>query len=78
MNMDALVMLAAVFAFSAATAILRNGESFSINIFLSSAAIGITLLIWMPVLPTYMIVLPIAIIVSMMFQDRIMGSGTTE
>jgi hypothetical protein len=77
-GLDTLVLFVAVFAFSIACAMLRKGQGFSTNIFLGSFAIGITVLVWMPIIPTYMIVLPILILVGMMFSEKFTGSDSTE
>ena len=48
-------------------------NSFSMNVFLSSVAIGIAILVWIPVVPASFIVVSILIIAGMWFGDRFFG-----
>jgi len=62
-----LVSIGAVFAFSMISSITKNG--FSINIFLVSVAICIAILVWIPILPIYLIIVSVLFIVGILFSD---------
>jgi hypothetical protein len=67
-----LVITMAVIGMSMACAILKGG-GFSFHIFLVSAAIGIALLVWIPLFPVYMISISILILVAMLFSPNPSG-----
>lgn len=72
-----LMLCMIVLGLSLGVSMLRKDEGFSFNIFMGSIAIGITVLIWCGAIPTYIIVLPILIMVGMIFSDKTTGSETT-
>lgn len=68
--MDYIIAIGAVFGIAMACSLLsRKGIDFSMGIFLTSLAIGIAVLVWIPLIPQYMIVLSILIIISQLFKD---------
>jgi hypothetical protein len=60
-----MVSIGALAVFSLFTAI--NRREFSMNVFLCSAVIGITIMIWTGTFPSYFILIPILILVGMFF-----------
>ena len=46
----------------------RNGD-FSMNIFMATLAICIAVLVWIPVLPSYTIIISVLLIVAMLFSS---------
>lgn len=66
--MTYLIPIAIVLGF-AMLASLANRE-FSKNIFLTSIAVGIAIMIWIPMLPSFLISLSILCIIAMIFADR--------
>lgn len=72
-----LMLYMIILGLSIAVSMLRKDEGFSFNIFMGSIAIGITVLIWNEAIPTYIIILPILIMVGMLFSDKTTGSETT-
>lgn len=76
MYYDSIIMYMAVLGLSLAVSMLRRSEGFSFNVFMGSAAIGITVLIWANGIPQYMIVLPILMLVGMLFSDKVTDSDT--
>jgi len=67
---DYLIVIGAILGFSIAASITKNG--FSTNVFLTGVAICISVLIWVPMLPRYLIIVPILIITGIFFS----GSNT--
>jgi len=74
--MDALNYLfpiGAIFALSSFCAITGYKEGqikFSSNVFLSSMSIGIAVLVWIPLIPSYMIIFTVLIIGGMFFMNK--------
>lgn len=66
--MDYLIPVGAVLGISAACAMMYE-KSFSINVFLTALTIGIAVLCWIPLIPSYSIVISVLIIVGMFFKD---------
>lgn len=73
-----LIAFGAIFAISAACAMFSSyrGIGFSVNVFLISASIAISLLVWATLLPIYMIVVSLLIIAGVMFSPQ--ESGVSE
>lgn len=67
---DLLIPIVALLALSFAVSILRKG-GFSMNIFMASFAIGLCILIWIPLVPSYMIIMTVLIMVGMLFSDNV-------
>lgn len=78
--MDYLIPMIAVLVIAFACAVLRKKGEFSINIFLSSISVSIAVLVWIPLVPSYMIVFSILILVGMLFAkgDSTTGEVTNE
>lgn len=72
-----LMLYMMVLGLSVGVSMLRKEEGFSFNIFMGSIAIGITILIWSESIPTYMIILPVLLMVGMIFSDKTTGGETT-
>jgi len=67
---DYLIVIGAILGFSIAVSITKDG--FSTNVFLTGVAICIAVLVWIPLLPRYLIIIPILIISGIFFS----GSNT--
>lgn len=74
-----LVAMAVVFVMSIGCSLLsfRKNREFSLNIFLSSMAIGVSILVWVRLLPTFTIVISVLMIVIMLFTEK-SGSVSSE
>lgn len=62
-----IIPVAIVLAIATASAIAN--KRFSKNVFLTSIAVGMAVMIWIPLLPSFMIVVSILCIVGMIFSD---------
>lgn len=67
---DYLIPIVAVFLMSIATSFIANRREFSLNIFMASMAIGISILVWVKILPIWTIVISVLIIVLMLFTEK--------
>ena len=61
-----IIPIFAVVGFSFAGSVIRRSGGFSMQIFLVGIIIGISILVWIPVVPTYTITIPILALVSML------------
>lgn len=68
---DFLIVFAAALMIAAASAFLTRRKTFSMNTFLISFAIAIAILVWIPLLETYMIGLSVLLIISVMMGDYV-------
>lgn len=64
---DFIIPVAIVLSIATASAIAN--KRFSKNVFLTSIAVGMAVMIWIPLLPSFMIVVSILCIVGMIFSD---------
>ena len=71
-----LIPVVAVFLLSTASAFLGNRREFSMNVFEASMAIGLSILVWVRLLPIWAIVVSVLIIVVMLFTER--GGGVSS
>jgi CHASE2 domain-containing sensor protein len=69
--LEYLVVIGMAIAVSAATALLKERGAFSKNVFLSSLAISICILIWIPLVPMYMI-----LVVALIMLVMLLGTGS--
>jgi len=67
--MEYMIPLIAVFIFSVVCALVKRTGSFSTPVFLTAFSIGILVLMWIPVLPIYVVIIPILIIIGMLFMN---------
>jgi len=56
----------------------RSNSGFSRNVFLSSMAIGIAVLVWVPVLPTYMIVVSVLLMSGLLYSGGSFEGGDLD
>lgn len=67
--MDYIIPFALVLGFSLATSITAT-RKFSMNIFLASVAVGIAVLVWIPIIPRYSIALSVLIVIGILLSDK--------
>ena len=75
---DYLIIIGAIIGFSAASAFLADRKRFSTNIFMGSVSICVCILTWIPLIPSYFIILSILIVGAMIFKDGIPGRGESS
>ena len=66
---DYIIVTALALGLSMFCAFIANRQ-FSTPVFLASMAICISILVWIPLLPTWMIVISILMIVAMLFTEK--------
>lgn len=67
--MDYAILFGVVMGMSSACAFNIKNKSFSSSIFMISAAIAISALVWLSLFPLYIITIPVLIIIIMVFSD---------
>ena len=79
--LDYLIPIGALLALSRVAALSKQesgehfAEHFTISVFLLSMSIGIAVLAWVPVIPSYMIIISVLIIVGMWFKGSYSGEA---
>jgi hypothetical protein len=67
-----MVGIGALMAVSLATALSKNG--LSTNIFICSTTIGLAVMVWIGIFPTYFVLVSVLMLVGMFFSGRGTGS----
>ena len=63
-----MIGVGALMAISLATALSKNG--LSMNIFICSATIGLAVMVWIGIFPTYFVLVSVLMLVGMFFSGR--------
>lgn len=68
--LDYLIAFGAITGVSIACSLFNNrgNNAFSLNTFLSCMSIGISILVWIPVVPSYLIIFSVLITTGMLFK----------
>lgn len=68
--LDYLIAFGSITGIAIACSLFNKGDNnlFSLNTFLASMAIGISILVWIPVVPSYLIIFSVLITTGMLFK----------